>query len=377
MGKSRKMYEKKVIVISLDCVGRERNIISGGIGTHVYEIYDHLDINFKKNILLLTGYGYDQPLDIDTIKLPFINMRYLKLISFHFIAAVYLLFFWRKLRPKAVHIHYLEVALLPVFVTKLMGAEAIITSHGYYNSKKFNLILRPVIALMWKILLPLIDVLIVLSDDARDFYYNLCKEYNLHNKIEICVIPNGAISLLLMKQLNEEEPLQKNNGKVILFVGRLAKEKNIISLLEAFGKINDNNLELWLVGDGPDKTKIENYAGTLQKYNKIKLLGWQPREQVYKLMKSAEVFVLPSRWEGMPIALLEAYALGMKCVCHRNTFTEKVPGVICLNSPDPNEISYKLQIALKTDIQNDQKFINQYTWENAAYLLAKLYKRCI
>lgn len=372
------MCQNKIIVISFDCAGGENSIVAGGIATHVYEIYSHLDANFKDKILLLTGYGYDHPLNVSTIKLPYLNIRYLKLFSFHFIAALYLLFFLRKLKPKAVHIQFLESSFFPALAASLMGAKIIISSHFYYKKTDFDFLLRPIVDLMWKIVLPLIDTLIVLSPDARDYYYNMFKEHDLHNKININVVPNGAISLLFLEQLNEEKSLQKNNdSRIILFVGRLGKPKNVIKLLEAFDKISEKDLELWLVGDGPDKTKVENYIRTSKKYNKIKVLGWQPRKQVYRLMKSADIFILPSLWEGMPIALFEAYALGMKCVCHRNTFTEKIPGVILLNSPESDEILDKIQKALITDCHNDQQFIKQYSWENSSNSLKRIYERYI
>jgi glycosyltransferase involved in cell wall biosynthesis len=368
--------ERRNIVISLDCIGPQNTAISGGIGTHIYEIYNCLKTYEKENILLLTGRGYDKPQGIVTIELPFLNIRYLKLISFHLIASLYILLYYRNIKPKVVHIHYLEVAFFPALIARLIGSKVIVTSHGYYNKKKFHLLLRPFIDLMWKIILKLIDTLIVLSDDAKDYYHTLLQKYHIYHKIDIVVVPNGSISSQFLELINKEKSIQENNdSKVILFVGRLVKQKNVDGLLDAFERIKEKHLALWIVGDGPDKRWFENYSSKLVKKSKIKFWGWQPRIIVYELMKEADIFVLPSLWEGMPISLLEAYALGKKCICHKNAFTETIPGIFLLNSPDSDEIAKKILIALNKDIQNDRHFISQFTWEVAASKLIKIYKK--
>lgn len=371
------ILNKKIIAISYDSAKEDSDIISGGISTHVYEIYTSFDDEYKKDILLLANNFSDSPLGIDMIRLPFLNIIYLKLISFHFLAALYLftLIVFFKAKPKIVHIHYIEMALLPALVARMFGCTVVVTSHGYYDGKKFIPLFRPFLNLMWKFLQSSITELVVLSDDAKNYYYNLFERAGLKNLPFISVVPNGAISRRLLKIIENCEPIEKNGSRILLFVGRLSVEKNVIGLLKAFKKIVEPDVILWIVGDGQEKSKLVNYASKIYNHDKIKFWGWQSRKNVFLLMRSADIFILPSLWEGMPIALLEAYFFGKKCICHRNTFTEKIPGIILLDSADPEELASKINVVLNTDIHPDNDYLKSYTWENSANSLIQVYRK--
>lgn len=89
-------------------------------------------------------------------------------------------------------------------------------------------------------------------------------------------------------------------------VGRFAEPKAHLTLLAQFAQVIDRGVdaELWLVGDGPLRGEIEAAAKRLGITSKVKLLG--RRTDVQTLLAASDVFVLSSKWEGLPIALLEA-----------------------------------------------------------------------
>ncbi|EKR2232958.1 glycosyltransferase, partial [Salmonella enterica subsp. arizonae serovar 44:z4,z23,z32:-] len=81
--------------------------------------------------------------------------------------------------------------------------------------------------------------------------------------------------------------------------------KAVIELLE-----RNVNIELSFVGDGELRSVLMLQA---EKYiNKIKFLGW--RDDIENILPEYDVFVLPSLWEGMPLAILEAMSSGLACV---------------------------------------------------------------
>ena len=103
--------------------------------------------------------------------------------------------------------------------------------------------------------------------------------------------------------------------KVIGHIGRFDDQKNQKFLIEAFALAakQDENLRLILIGDGKDRKKIENQIAELNISEKVILLG--KRNDVNCLLNIFDVFVLPSKFEGLPVVTVEAQANGLQCIC--------------------------------------------------------------
>ena len=101
---------------------------------------------------------------------------------------------------------------------------------------------------------------------------------------------------------------------VLVHVGRFNEQKNHGGLLEAFQLLLEPcpNTELWLLGDGELRDQMESYAQSLDIQDRVRFLGSQ--ENVYPYLHDADVFVLPSRYEGMPMTVIEAMGTGLPIV---------------------------------------------------------------
>lgn len=101
---------------------------------------------------------------------------------------------------------------------------------------------------------------------------------------------------------------------VVIATGRLTDQKNPEGLLRAFARLLPQapQARLWLVGDGPLRDRVEALRRQLGLEAQVALLG--ERDDVGALLAAAEVFVLPSAWEGLPLGLLEAMAQGLPVV---------------------------------------------------------------
>lgn len=99
-------------------------------------------------------------------------------------------------------------------------------------------------------------------------------------------------------------------------VGRLVPVKGYDVLVEAVRLLATEapHLHLLLVGDGESRQALADRIGKLALAERVTLAGYQDREQVMAILKSSDMFVMPSRYEGTPIALLEAGALGLPIV---------------------------------------------------------------
>ena len=101
----------------------------------------------------------------------------------------------------------------------------------------------------------------------------------------------------------------------ILFVGRLERAKGVDVLFEAIKLLEtkyDRKLKVAIIGDGSLNEELKGIAERLNISESVEFLG--VRKDISDLMRKSKIFVLPSRWEGLPMVILEAMALGMPVV---------------------------------------------------------------
>lgn len=138
-------------------------------------------------------------------------------------------------------------------------------------------------------------------------------------KSRLTVIPNGIDTNRFTpagspKILRELLP-RGFNGKVILSVGRLAPEKDHANLLKALARLKNNGTDafhLILVGDGEEKQRLQDRIGKDGLAGRVTLAGM--RTDVDLLLPGANLFILSSKTEGLPMALLEAMACGLPVI---------------------------------------------------------------
>lgn len=100
----------------------------------------------------------------------------------------------------------------------------------------------------------------------------------------------------------------------IVTVARLAPWKGVDGLIHAFGRLLPQfpSLRLMVVGDGPERSKLERLAGEVS--DQIEFVGAQPPQQVWQYLCAADVFALFSTYEGLPHTVLEAMQAGTPVV---------------------------------------------------------------
>lgn len=110
------------------------------------------------------------------------------------------------------------------------------------------------------------------------------------------------------KKLNVEK------NKVIGHIGHFSYQKNHEYLIEVFNKVysEDNSYKLLLVGDGDFRKEIENKVKELELENAVIFMGKTPKAP--ELMQAMDVLVFPSRFEGLPLTLVEAQTSGLPCL---------------------------------------------------------------
>lgn len=153
-----------------------------------------------------------------------------------------------------------------------------------------------------------------------------------------------------------EEPA-KSAERLILCVARLEYAKGIDVLLQAWGRMmamppawrEGLRPRLYLAGDGTRRAELEQLAADLGIQESVEFLG--TRHDIPRLLQEAWGFVLPSRWEGMPNALLEAMACALPCVATRVSGSEDVieQGIngLLVEPEQPEQLAYALRLLIE------------------------------
>jgi glycosyltransferase involved in cell wall biosynthesis len=136
------------------------------------------------------------------------------------------------------------------------------------------------------------------------------------NKINIEVQPNNTEQIDFDREKQREGLLKEFSLDVHHFIiatsGILESHKNIDTLIRSFSKEINGNARLLIIGEGEQRNELSALTQKLGLNGQIIFAGW--RSNVHSLLQGADMFVLPSRREGMSEALLEAGASGLPCL---------------------------------------------------------------
>jgi glycosyltransferase involved in cell wall biosynthesis len=125
---------------------------------------------------------------------------------------------------------------------------------------------------------------------------------------KIKIIHCGVDPALYDRPAGPPLPARRDDEIRLVFVGRLAPVKGLRVLLAALAQLRDDlpNLHLVLVGDGPDRKTLEAAAAPLG--DRVTFTGYLSQSEVAQAMQAADICVLPSFAEGVPVVLMEAMA---------------------------------------------------------------------
>lgn len=184
---------------------------------------------------------------------------------------------------------------------------------------------------------------VVTTEQMREY---LVEEYGVPPK-KVRVIPNYVATDLFCPDARQREV----PGRV-LYVGRLAPQKNVRSLIEA---LNGLKVEFVVIGDGPERVSLQELAREIGL--KAVFLGNVEHSDLPRHLCAAQVVVLPSLYEGHPKTLLEAMACGCAVIATdvvgvRELVTHRESGYVC--APTVSEIRSSVEVLLSDAALRDR-----------------------
>ncbi len=237
------------------------------------------------------------------------NRRKTFIYNFFFYALSLIKLVFRLIVDKEVEILHLHSASRGSFVRKslivlfgkLFGRKIVFHLHG----GEFHIFFDK-----WCFLRPYIRFILTVSDSV------ICLAPNWKQFIEK-IAPNSKV--VIINNPIEEKPFSNsrkcpNTTVSFLFLGRLVKSKGIFDLLHAISKTElKEQIHLYVGGDG-DIDKFMALINELSLTNYVTYCGWASGKLKQQLLNDADVFVLPSYNEGLPMSILEAMVNGLPVI---------------------------------------------------------------
>lgn len=172
---------------------------------------------------------------------------------------------------------------------------------------------------------------------------------NYLNKMQ--VVKQGVDTELFTPAVSMESKLKP----IIVTVSRLSPEKRIANLIESvvYLKNTYSDVELKIVGDGPEKEKLTRKARDLGIDASVEFLGYLTQQDVRTELVNSDIFVLPSLRESLPSAMLEAMACKIPTIVAREwisrlEFKDREHTLVCDASPQG------IAAAVRQIIENDE-----------------------
>ena len=212
------------------------------------------------------------------------------------------------------------------------GTKVIYTAHGFhfYKGAPFKnwLIYYPI----EKICSHFTDVLITINTED----YALAQKKM--NAKSIQYVPGVGIDIKRFSEcvINREEKRKElgipEDAMLLLSVGELNKNKNHETVIKALAKIHNSNIYYLIAGKGGLEYYLNELIENLDLNNNVKLIGY--RADIAELYKAADICVLPSIREGLPVAVMEGMAAGLPLIVADNRGTRdlcqnNINGLVC------------------------------------------------
>ena len=286
------MIKKKLIIFM-------PSIEIGGVEKNLFIISNYLGNKFKNTILITASKSHNSKFKNLRIINPTTNTKQLssrRLTYFYCIVELIKIL----IKDKNYLVLAFQANLYCTLICKFFKTKIIIRSNSspsgwaltYFRKKIFSLLLK----------LP--DQIIVNSKEFK-------KEYKEKFKISTVCIYNPLNKEYIKKKSREKinNNFFKNyNNLKIIFIGRLVDQKDPQTFIRALKIIqNKINYRCFIIGKGIYFNEIKNYIKLNKMQKNIKLLGW--KNNPFNYLKSSDLLVLSSRFEGLPNVIMEAISL--------------------------------------------------------------------
>lgn len=227
--------------------------------------------------------------------------------------------FFSREQPDIVHTHSSKTGVLGRLAARAARVPMIVhTVHGFAFPSESRKVVKTVFKLLERLSAKVTDTMVVLNDTDAETARDMLGVPDSR----LALLPNGVdIDTYAPADPEKRQELRRSSlgidsvdDVVIGMVGRLWLQKNPQCFLRAAIQVagQRSNVSFYMIGDGEFRAELEATINASGHSGRIHILGW--RSDVPELLKALDLMVLPSRWEGMPLAILEAMSSAVPVV---------------------------------------------------------------
>lgn len=208
--------------------------------------------------------------------------------------------------------NYANVVAIVARALAGVPTRVVVSEHSTPSNELASGLKSAMLRAVMRLTYPLADGVIAVSrgiseELQRDFGVPLERLHTIHNPIDVAAVRRFA------NERPQHPWLAPGRPPVLLAAGRLVPEKDYPTLLAAFARLRkERPLRLVILGDGPELQRLTDLAKALGVGDDVDFLGFVGNP--WGWMAACSVYVLSSRWEGLPTVLIEAMACGAPIV---------------------------------------------------------------
>lgn len=276
------------------------SIEDGGVEKNLYNISNYLSKKLNKTFLLTANLDKKKNFNkIINYVSPNSNFWNNSSRTIKSIVCIFLFFFKLNIKKNNLVILSFNSNIYAIIIAKIVGAKIIIRSNTSPNAYLNNFFKKT----LFKFCFSISDEIIV---NSFDFKKQIKSYFNLKST---CIL-NPLENIEIIKKLSKKSiklNLFKKNSLNIISVGRLVKQKNHLIILKAMKILSKKiNCKLLIIGNGEEKSNLLSFIKK-NKLKNVKIINF--KKNPYPYIKSSNLFILSSLYEGLPNVLLEAMAL--------------------------------------------------------------------
>lgn len=283
-----------------------------------------------------------------------------------------------RYRPDLVHVHAIGPALFtPLF--RVMGFRVVVTSQGpEYRRRKWGKLAKVVLQLGERMAAYFANEVIVVSS-------TIAAMMNEKYRRKTNVIPNGVEFHERSTKIDFLSKIGIAPGQYVLAVARLVPEKGLHDLIEAMQSL-DGHYKVVIAGDADHETSYSRALRRIAaKNHRIVLTGYITGESLNQVYAHTRLFVLPSYYEGLSHALLEALSYNIPVLASDIRANKEVglPEEMYFRCGDVDDLTEKIRSVLSMGFSSAERkcvwtrLKGEFSWDNIAEQTIEVYRKAL